>query len=211
MSSSLAPRRAGPALLAAFADVAKEFALSALPYEPGEREGRLRFEGLKADLSIGVEAFSSCWVSVRPKGRRSFGLHELVQLAAPGREDEFTRSEDEEPEVQLARLAKLCSEFAGDLLRGELGSIPALLRQRARTRRERNQRTFGTATGESPRFEGRPALAALFEDAHNELMRDARCTQALWDYSYSLAEIGAFLGESSEAVQARLDHWDSLD
>ena len=88
-----------------------------------------------------------------------------------------------------------------------MSRVPRLRRLRAAETRRENKETFGTSTGETPRFTGRPTLEELFGDVTNEGLVTPRIYQAFWDYAYSLAEIGRFLDLVEEEVQAMLDNW----
>ena len=113
-------------------------------------------------------------------------------------------------EETLAVHAELLRRHAADLLRGKRTRVPRLRRRRAEEVRRDNKERFGTSTGETPRFSGRPPLEELFADVSNDGMKIPRAYQAYWDYAYSLAEIGRFLDVGEEEVQAMLDDWDRL-
>ena len=88
--------------------------------------------------------------------------------------------------------------------------MPRLRRLQAAETRPENKKTFGTSTGETPRFTDRPNLKELFADVTNEGLVTPKAYQAYWDYAYLLAEIGRYLDLGEEEVQAMLDDWDQL-
>ena len=137
------------------------------------------------------------------------GLVDVVQDRAP---EEAARllAEVASLEEALAVHAELLRRHAGDLLRGERTRVPRLRRLRAAETRYENKETFGTSTGETPRFAGRPTLDELFADVTNEGLVTPRAYQAYWDYAYSLAEIGRFLDLDEEETLAMLDDSDQL-
>ena len=137
------------------------------------------------------------------------GLLDVVRDQAP-KEAARLVAEVESLEDALAVHAELLHRHAADLLRGERTRVPRLRRLRATETRRENKESFGTSTGETPRFTGRPTLEELFADVTNEGLVTPRAYQAYWDYAYSLAEIGRFLDLGEEEVQAMLDDWDQL-
>jgi len=207
MDDARIPRRAGPAILEAFGALASEHGLSPEPFAPFEREATFVFAGPGARLEVWVEAGCDSWVAVQATGAARFGLHELID---PARAGELARLPDEAGLDHLRRLAALTGEAADDLLRGDTRRLTELRRARIVRRREESRATFGTATGESRRFEERPSLEDLFADARNDGIVDARCYQAVWDWAFSVDALAAHLGESPDAVRARLDRWESL-
>jgi hypothetical protein len=146
--------------------------------------------------------------------RESFGLHHLLLVDRPVGEIDLgparLRLEDGSLASSLERHAELLRRHGQDLLEGDIARVPELRRVRAEDVRRRNKEAFGTSTGESPRFKERPSLEALFEDATNEGIREARAYQAYWDYEYNLAEIAAFLDVNESVVQAMLNNWDGI-
>ena len=88
------------------------------------------------------------------------------------------------------RLTSELRRHAADLLRGERTRVPRLRRLRAAETRRENKESFGTSTGETPRFSGRPTLEELFADVTNEGLMTPRAYHAVWDYDYPLAKIG---------------------
>jgi hypothetical protein len=122
----------------------------------------------------------------------------------------------------LHAYAALLKEYAGDMLGGDFGVVPALKKRTAEFRRQWNKEVFGTYSGESPRFSARPTLAELFADAKsvdptleqifgNALNQDKtgyRAYQTYWDYEYPVAEIAAFLNVDEAAVERMLEEQD---
>lgn len=137
------------------------------------------------------------------------GLRVIVRDACPEHEaslpDKYTGVAQ-----TLAVHARLLRVAAADLLSGDFSRHDRLNRLGAEAQRRRDKAEFGTSSGETPRFTERPTLPALFADAENEGVRDARVVQAYWDYAYSLAQIGAFLEVDEGTVQAALDRWFGL-
>jgi len=183
----------------------------------GQRESSVTFRStlvrvqvhvdhLPLGVNVGVGLFEK-------KGQRTMvdehGLVDVVRDQAP---EEVVRllAEVESREDALAVHAELLRRHAADLLRGERTRVPRLRRLRAAETRRENKETFGTSTGETPRFTGRPTLEELFADVTNEGRVIPRAYQAFWDYAYSLAKIGRFLDLGEKAVQAMLDEWDRL-
>ena len=91
---------------------------------------------------------------------------------------------------------------------GDVSSAINLQRLRAKFTREQNQQMFGTSTGETPRFATRPTLTQLFAETTDEDIRCARAYQAVWDYGYSITEVGQFLGRTADEVQELLNRWE---
>jgi hypothetical protein len=106
--------------------------------------------------------------------------------------------------------AKLLRRAGADMLAGDFSRERRLKRLAAEEQRRRNKATFGTSTGETPRFAETPTLEALFADAANDPPSEARVYQAVWDYNYTLPQISAFLGVDEATVQRMLDVWDHL-
>ncbi len=150
------------------------------------------------------------YVTIGPVGGEQFGLKQVVGDRAPQREGELVSHSGEDEDDVLDRLADLTARYAADLLSGDFSSLPRLRHVRARQTREENIRTFGTSTGETPRFDHRPTLDELFADASNDGIVDARVYQGVWDHEYTLADLATFLGEPETAIQVRLDRWDGL-
>ncbi len=191
-----------------FGRLASDFDLTPQPYQAGRRGGRASFSSDNVQLDVNHEAGATPWVTIGRAGGLQFGLHELA--AAAGRDGELEEGSEEPSGEVLARLADLTRELAGALLSGDFSAFPALKRARAARKRESNVQMFGTSTGESPRFEGRPTLDALFSDASNDGIREARTYQAVWDYGYSLGEVAEFEDSTEAEVQRRLDRWDGM-
>lgn len=160
----------------------------------------MAYENDEVRLSVMASAGAAVSVMVGATNGLKFGLHELgAELP----------SEDSE-EAELQALAKLTAEHAKEILSGDFSSFDRLRRARAVRVREDNQARWGTATGETPRFDRRPSLDELFADASNDGIRTARVYQAIWDYEYSRDELAEYLAESSEEIARRLDEWDRL-
>jgi hypothetical protein len=137
------------------------------------------------------------------------GLLHLVQDRAPDDAPGLI-AEVGSLEQALALHSDLLRRHAADLLGGDLSRVPRLKGLRAAETRRRNKEEFGTSTGETPRFMGRPTLEELFADVTNEGLKAPRAYQAYWDYDYPLDEIARFLGVGERQVQALLDEWDHI-
>lgn len=185
---------------AAFDPVAERFGLVRRPYELHPREVTVAYEHDGVYLAVIASAGAAISVMVGATKGLKFGLHELG-AALPSERDE---------EAALAALAKLTAEHAHEILSGDFSSFDPLRRARAVRVREDNQARWGTATGETPRFDRRPSLDELFADASNDGIRTARVYQAVWDYGYARDALAEYLEESSEGVERRLNDWDGL-
>ncbi|MEQ8273373.1 MAG: hypothetical protein RMA76_08495 [Deltaproteobacteria bacterium] len=179
----------------AFDPLADRFGLTHRSQDVGPREVVVRYHNDVVRLRIVAEAGAAPSVMVGAKDGLVFGLGELGAVAE---DDDFVA------------LAARTAEYADAILAGDFSSFDRLRRERAARVREDNQARWGTATGETPRFDERPTLEALFSDAHNDGLRTARAYQGHWDYAYALEELATFLGESVADVQRRLDDWDRV-
>ena len=160
---------------------------------------------------VGYELGSEPWVYfdlMTADGRQSFGLHLVVEDRSGTQESLARVAAASSVPSKVQVLADLTREYGHPLLSGDRSSIQNLRRLRARFMREQNRQMFGTSTGEAPRFTTRPTLPELFADAPNDDIRCARAYQAVWDYEYSDAEIGAFLEIAMDDVQELLDRWE---
>jgi hypothetical protein len=160
---------------------------------------------------VGYEVGSEPWVYfdfMTADGRQSFGLHIVVEDRSGTQEPLARVAAASSVQAKVQALADLTREYGQPLLSGDPSSIQNLQRLRARFMREQNQQMFGTSTGETPRFTTRPTLPELFAEASNDDITCARAYQAVWDYGYSNAEIGAFLGMTIDDVQELLDRWE---
>jgi hypothetical protein len=205
-------------ITAAFAFLTDRFGFELGDSSAGERESHVRYTSSAArvmvlvdHLPLAVNTAVGLFYERTPGCRLvdEYGLLALVEDRDPGEADRLRGAEDS-LQGTLKVHADLLARHGADLLRGETGRIPRLRRARARATREENKALFGTSTGETPRFSSRPSLEELFADAANDGMRTARAYQAFWDYNFALAEVADFLGETEDAVQARLDEWDRL-
>ena len=146
-------------------------------------------------------------------------LHYLVKLRCPNRSSALicggAWQEPVEPELRqvLQRLADLVGEHARDLLGGDFTLCDQIDPILWADRRAERKRSFGTSTGESPRFEGRPTLPELFGDVGPDTLwlRVPRTYQAVWDYGYSHEEIAAYLEITEADVEALLMEWERVD
>ena len=202
---------------AAFGFLIEEFGFELTDSHVGRRESSATFcsplvrvsvhvDHLPLGIHVGVGLFEK-------KGQRTMvDEHGLVMLVRDRAPEEAARllGEVESLERTLAVHAEFLRRHAADLLRGERTRVPRLRRLRAAETRRENKETFGTSTGETPRFTGRPTLEELFADVTNAGLVTPRVYQAFWDYDYSLAEIGRFLDLDDEDVQAMLDDWDQI-
>ncbi len=181
---------------AAFDPIADRFGLAFESEDVGPREFTVRYENDVVRLRVVAEAGAAPSVMVGAKGGLIFGLSELGEVAPD--------------EGDFAVLADLTSRHASAILAGDFSAFDRLRRERAVRVREDNQARWGTATGETPRFDARPTLEDLFADATNEGIRTARAYQGHWDYAYTLEELATHLDESVADVQRRLDDWDGV-
>jgi hypothetical protein len=140
----------------------------------------------------------------------NYGLHTVILSAHPEFDLATLTGAGRSVEQQLERWAQALNQYGAALLRGDFSRRDEFKRHRAKQCRLDNQERWGTATGETPRFEHRPSLPDLFADVTNDGQRWARSYQAVWDYEYSLEAIGAFLGVSVAEVQAMLDEWEGI-
>lgn len=122
----------------------------------------------------------------------------------------------------LREYASFLREEARDVLTGDFSVFPELKKLSAHHRRQKNKEYFGTYTGGSPRFSGRPTLAEVFagaKDVDPELERlfgdklnqdktQSRIYEAYWDHQYSIREIAEFLNQSEDAIKQELDDYD---
>lgn len=175
------------------------------------RDIELPFARASLRVVVGYELGSEPWVYfafMTTSGWQNFGLHIVIEDRTGAREPlaQVATAATIQGKVQV--LADLTREYGSHLWSGDTSSIPNLRRLRARFMREQNREMFGTSTGESPRFASRPTLAELFAEVANDDVRCARVYQAVWDYEYSHAEIGEFLGVPTADVQELLDRWE---
>ncbi len=141
----------------------------------------------------------------------NYGLHDVLLAFEPKFRLEAFIKQGSSLQHQLSAWTTLLSVCRGNLLVGDFSRRREFKRIRARRRRLDNQRRWGTATGETPRFDTRPTLAALFADSSNEGQLSARAYQAYWDYDYPLIEIAEFLDTGVNRVQSLLDAWDGIE
>jgi hypothetical protein len=180
--------------------------------DDGQRESSTQFESSKVRVGVLVDHWGSVNIHIgllRDGGvlAENYGLCHVVMDSAPDAVESLSAGSLTE---RLAAQAELLKTHAADLLSGDFSRRDRLRRIRAEQTRISRKEHFGTSTGETPRFTERPSLDELFSEADNEGIRDARCVQAYWDYDYSLSEVGTFLSESDDEVQARLDRWDGV-
>lgn len=155
----------------------------------------------------------SVGVSILPKGDRGrhFGLSVIVadRLGIPDPHAALPQWSSLQP--YLAELADLLKTHAIDILAGHQERLPGLRRLQAQRKRQDNQERYGTATGETPRFPGRPSLPQLFSDTlGNPGLLEPRAYQAVWDYGYSVAELGDFLERSNDDIGRLLSAWEDM-
>ncbi len=194
-----------------FGPIASEFGLRALAFSGGQREDHQRYQGDDVQLDVYCEFGSDPFVTVGTRTGHRFGLHQLVGRMAPERESELRSDpEGESIAAMLTRLAALTRELAAGLLAGETAEVDELRREQVEQVRRDNQRCWGTATGETPRFDHRPTLEELYSDASNQGLVEARSYQACHDHDYTIAQIAAFLHCGEDDVQRHLDRWDGL-
>lgn len=119
----------------------------------------------------------------------------------------------EELRAVLRELAQLLAGCIGDLLAGKADIPEAIMAEVAADRRRQLKLCFGTSTGESPRFQGRPSLPELFSDVSEETLylRVPRTVQAVYDYSYSVRDVAEFLGLSELVVRAFIAQWNQTE
>lgn len=170
---------------------------------------RARVSVLIDHLPLGVNVAVGLFEDATRKRVDQHSLYHLVQDRAPD-EASRLRAKVESLEQALALNAAFLRRHAADLLGGERSRLARLRRHRAAETRRRNKEDFGTSTGETPRFTGRPTLEELFADVTNEGLNIPRAYQAHWDYGYPLAEIARFLDRTEEEIQAMLDRWDQI-
>jgi hypothetical protein len=201
---------------AAFQFLTGELGFKLTRAEDEPRESYAAFESAAVTVTIVLEPPDSVSVQVAQKAtnqsgaaRECHGLLFLVRDSSPELEPRL-RELGQSIDDKLRTQAELLQRCGTDVLAGDFSRSPRLRRLRADETRRYNKETFGTSTGETPRFASRPALEALFADAQNQGMSVARVYQAYWDYAYSLDEIARFLGMDGPAIQAMLDKWDGL-
>jgi hypothetical protein len=168
--------------------------------------------GLEAEaacVSVVVDAAGapSVWVTNR-ETRELYPLLFLIRDQCPDEEARLAGVTDLDEHLRVC--ADLLRRSGASVLAGDVSCTPGIRKLRAEHTRESNRARFGTSTGETPRFDSRPTLAALFAGGSNDGARVARAYQAFWDCGYPLEGIGAFLGISARDVQAMLDQWDRL-
>ena len=126
-------------------------------------------------------------------------------------------------EQLLREYATYLREDARDVLTGDFSIFPELKKLARENRRKRNKETYGTYSGNSPRFSSRPTLEQVFEGAKDvdpELLKffkgkvdldqtDSRIYEAYWDHQYSIREIAGFLNETEESVTSVLEEIDN--
>ena len=182
-----------------------------------ERESGVVYTSPRVRISVLIDNLPlSVGVSVglyedRATGSRGdeHALYDLVRDRAPD-EAAPLREKPASLEQSLKLHAALLRRHAADLLAGARDRVPRLRRRRAEAVRRRNKADFGTSTGETPRFDRRPTLEALFADVTDPGLVTPRVYQAHWDYDYALDEIARFLELDPAAIQAMLDAWDRL-
>lgn len=196
-------------IVAAFRFLEEELGFAVVQAASDPREIQVSFEADVASVSVAVDAAGTpfVWVTNR-ETRESYPLLFLVRDQCPDEEARLARTADLDEHLRVC--ADLLRRCGAGVLAGDFSCTPRLRKLRAEHTRESNRARFGTSTGETPRFDSRPTLAALFSDASNDGLREARAYQAVWDYDYPLEEIGTFLRVGVREVQAMLDRWDRL-
>jgi len=201
----------------AFGFLTEEHGFERTDGHTGQRESHVRFMSETTRVTVHVDHLplsisTAIALFKEGSGRRlvhEFGLELVVRDRASDQADGLCGKVESFGEA-VTRQAEALRRHAADLLRGERTRLPRLRQVLAAETRRWNKDEFGTSTGETPRFQERPNLEDLFADADNDGLNTARAYQAFWDYDYSLAEIAAFLEETVEQIQARLDDWDML-
>jgi hypothetical protein len=157
----------------------------------------------------------------------TYDLLFLLKIRQPSIDiNTFHRSDKKWTDAYIERLLReyetLLRQNARDVLTGDFGIFPELKRVAAEHRRNWNKETFGTSTGESPRFTSRPTLQQVFEDAKemdpeldrlfggrlNQDKTATRIYEAYWDHQFSIREIADYLNESEESVHRQLEEYD---
>ena len=205
------------AVAEAFRFLTEEYDFERTEVHAGQREGHVRFVSPTTRVTVYLDYMPlqvSTAVALFREGTRrrlvhEFGLPLVVRDRNPEDADHLCGAVVLAGKAAAAQ-ADALRRYAADLLRGERQRLPRLRRAQAAEIRRQNKEEFGTSTGETPRFQGRPSLEELFADADSDGLITPRTYQAFWDYDYTLAEIAAFLGETSQGIQARLDDWDML-
>ncbi len=192
---------------------------------PHPREASVFFRNATTSVHVHFDAFvPRPDVGLRrlardPDGPQTVPLARLVALRAPAAQPGVplaapipgpAPTAPPDLEAALVEMGALLRQHAADVLRGDFRVFAELRPLLCAERRAENQRRFGTSTGESPRFTGRPTLAELFADLTTPWLRVPRAYQAVWDYGYSRAEIAAHLAISEPAVEELLAEWDRL-
>ena len=201
----------------AFSFLTKELDFERTEVRSGQREGHVRFVSPTTRVTVHLDYSPlqlSTAVALFKEGteRRmvhEFGLELVVRDRNPGAADHLC-GEVVSVGKAAASQADALRRYAADLLRGDRQRLPRLRRAQATEGRRQDKEEFGTSTGETPRFKSKPSLEELFADADDDELNTARTYQAFWDYGYTLDEIAAFLGETGQGIQARLDDWDML-
>lgn len=210
-------RRADPfddfrsAVARSFQFLVSDFGFLAAGEAASHRDIEIRFSQATVGVVVGYELGSNPWTYfeiVTPGGRQEFGLHLVLEdrLNTQAPLEQVAAASTIDSKVQV--LANLTRDHGRALLSGDASSTDHLQMLRAKFVREQNQQMFGTSIGETPRFATRPTLPQLFDQTTDEDLRCARAYQAVWDYGYSNAEIGEYLGRTADEVQKLLNRWE---
>ena len=195
----------------AFAFLADDLGFQRTKDVSSHRDAVVEFERGGVTLGVGCELGSEPWVYLglldATGRRRMIGLHVVAQDALGSYSPPLSSAS---LRGQLEQLAEILRSSALDILSGRTERLPTLMKLQAEAVRERNRSMFGTSTGETPRFTGRPSLSALFGDTENPEISNARAYQAVWDYGYKPEEIATFLRTTAEGVEAMLRGWEDL-
>jgi len=202
-------------VLRAFNFLVTEFSFEVEDTHDGQREISVSFKCNNTEVYIFYEIYGSISVIVNrlnsDQSRDGFGLRFIVRDAHPDDETQLDANAyvdlDALPDA-LERQAKALRKSGADMLHGDFSRATRVKQLQVEEHRRYNIATFGTSTGETPRFSTQPTLEKLFADAAGEVLLNARCYQALWDYHYSLEEIAAYLNVTTPDVQKRLDRWE---
>jgi len=212
-----------------FAPLMAEYSLALQPPSGvHDRENSLWLKSSRVGLQLVFEVFSTqvsgalyLYDPGAPSLRveRICPLQYLEKLRCHGEASCLTCSGDwvepVEPELRrfLRRVANLLGDHARDLLSGDFSVCDEIEPILWADRRTERKREFGTSTGESPRFEGRPTLDELYADLgpDSRWLRVPRTYQAFWDYDYSIEEIATYLETTEAVVEALLLEWDRVD
>ena len=171
----------------------------------------IRYSRQSTEIGVGYEIDSVPWAYFSVdlgNVREPIPLAYLIEDADGSADDLAGISPDQPLEAQVALLAQHTRRYGHALLAGDNSRLAQLRALRVKHRREQNRELYGTATGESPRFDHRPSLREIFADARNREFEAWRCYEAVWDHGYSREDIAAFRGTSVEQVQALLAFWE---